>query len=430
MKNIILSLIIGILMPSIAFAQTENGLLLQPTHIIGKRIDSVGQVTSVLESDFTYRDDGKPATFAIPEKALSTNYWYTGDFLREESTVHAYGHPMIGEGIEYTYENGKVKTVAHGATHGIMENKFWEYIYADDGRLIRKDVRIDLQTDFFHHFYIEYENEDKTQIHDYWTNFPSQGWLHKQKNTYQYDDEFKLLTRLIEYYDVEGEVTSSTLDTYTYTPSGKLETQVTQNLTEGEWVNKSIMRYVYDDYDRVKEQQDGSWSASEDDWNINRRVEFEILDDGHRYIVSFYKKSGEEWVWDVFNEQTILFGSRLYNQQRTLRFYHYALGHGVSRINQFEMTMEYFGEPEYLGEAEEKTTQCNVYPNPGKDKLKVEMFAENAVVRFYDLQGRMIMARSFDFSTEIGTEAWPSGIYYWEIWNGNQKESSGKWVKE
>ena len=42
----------------------------------------------------------------------------------------------------------------------------------------------------------------------------------------------------------------------------------------------------------------------------------------------------------------------------------------------------------------------------------------------------MVVARPFDFSTEIGTEGWPSGMYLWEIWDGNQKEASGKWIKE
>ena len=431
MKNIILSLIIGILMPSVAFAQQENGQILQPTHIIGKRLDSVGQVTSVLESEFTYRDDGKPATFAIPDVELSTYYQYTGDFLQLEHTLHAGGHPLIMEDIEYTYEDGKVKTAFHG-NNLFADNKYWLFIYGDDGRLIRKDTKGQYDSDYYEHVFYEYEDDYKTQVQDYWTNWPAQGWRHKSKNTYKYDDEFKLVTRLVEIYNAEEEITSRELRSYTYTPSGKQETLVKQNEIDGEWVNKSIMRYLYDDQDRVKEQQDGSWSASEGDWNITRRVEFEFLDDGHRYIVSFYKKSGEEWVWDEFNEQTILFGSKLYNQQRTLRVYHFAYGYGdgFGHINQFEMTMEYFEEPVYMNAEENEGTRCSVYPNPGRDRLKVEVLAENAVVRFYDLQGKMILARSFDFSAEIGTESWPAGIYFWEVWNGNQKEASGKWVKE
>ena len=55
---------------------------------------------------------------------------------------------------------------------------------------------------------------------------------------------------------------------------------------------------------------------------------------------------------------------------------------------------------------------------------------ENSVIRFYDMQGRLLMAKPFDFSTTISTGDWSQGVYLWEIWNGTQKEASGKWVKE
>ena len=39
-------------------------------------------------------------------------------------------------------------------------------------------------------------------------------------------------------------------------------------------------------------------------------------------------------------------------------------------------------------------------------------------------------AKMFDFNTSIDAQNWPSGIYLWEVWHDNQKEASGKWVKE
>ena len=71
-----------------------------------------------------------------------------------------------------------------------------------------------------------------------------------------------------------------------------------------------------------------------------------------------------------------------------------------------------------------------VFPNPGRDKLKVESSAENSVIRIYNLQGKLVLTKPFDYSTEINAESLPSGLYVWEIWHDNQKVANGKWVKE
>ena len=113
-----------------------------------------------------------------------------------------------------------------------------------------------------------------------------------------------------------------------------------------------------------------------------------------------------------------------------MRFYQYEEYNGLGNINQFEISLIYTEEPEYLGTGESNQTQCSVYPNPGKDNLMIEAPTEDAVIRFYNLQGLLMLARPFDFSVKINTESWPSGIYLWEIWHENQKEANGKWVKE
>ena len=84
---------------------------------------------------------------------------------------------------------------------------------------------------------------------------------------------------------------------------------------------------------------------------------------------------------------------------------------------------------EMLAEENQELT-CGIYPNPGSTNVRIESPYENAVVRFYDLQGKLVKARLFSFSTDINAENWPSGIYVWEIWHDNQKTASGKWLKE
>ena len=76
------------------------------------------------------------------------------------------------------------------------------------------------------------------------------------------------------------------------------------------------------------------------------------------------------------------------------------------------------------------TSRSFVYPNPGRNKIKVESPNENSVIRICNLQGRVVLSKRFDFAAEINIESLPSGIYCWEIWHENQIEASGKWVKE
>ena len=430
MKKTLFTIIGTFMAFGLGYAQALDGIIAQPTHVIGRRMNASGEVIKTLSSDFTYDENGRPHTFEFPSYELHTTYIFNGEFFREESTWHDHGHPIIQERLVYTYENDKIKTIGHYWDYE-NPNELWVYTYGDDGRLARKDYKeLEYDSDFYRHYLYEYENGGKTKIQNYWTSWPSQGMRLRQTIVYDYDDEYRLHTKLVEAYDADGELTSSTLDTYTYTANGKQDTQITQVLTEGDWVNSHIMRYVYNENEQVTEQQDGSWSSSTNDWNINRRVVFELSEDGTTYTVSFYKKSGDEWVWDMFNNQTILFGDALKNQERTLRFYEDEIGNGHGMINQFEMTFIYTEEPIYMGANENGQTKCCVYPNPGKENITIEAPTEDAVIRFYNQQGQLILARPFDFSTQINTGNWPSGLYFWEIWHEYNRASSGKWVKE
>jgi hypothetical protein len=431
MKKTFLSIVIAVMAIGVGHAQIREGVLAQPTHIVGKRINAGGEVTSTLEADFTYYEDGRPQTFSIPEYEMQTNYTFTDEYLNREDTWHNNGYPSLWETIAYNYEDGKIKTIVHD--YGWEFPDCWEYNYGEDGRLARKDYMVGIigYEEFDYHYLYDYENDGKTKTENLWTGTGSiQNWVHRKKTVCQFDEEYRLLTKHFEEYSVEGELTGAGLFSYTYTPGGNLDSEVKQVLSDGQWVNNHIMHYVYGDDGQVLEQQDGSWSAETGEWVIDHRVVFELSEDGSSYTVSFYKKSGEEWVWDVFNNQTILFGPALKNQQRTMRFYQEEVYNGMGRVNQFEITLAYTVEPEYMGTNDNSFTQCNIYPNPGSDNVKVAAPVEDAVVRFYNLQGQLMLARPFDFNTEINAEDWPSGMYLWEIWHGNNKEASGKWVKK
>ena len=367
--------------------------------------------------------------YEFPEYAINASYTYSGDFITEEQVFHQGGHPLFYETNLYTYENGQVKTVSHLMSQ-MGPSVFFVYNYYDDGRLARKDQKSDDDDDYHMHWLYEYEDEGKTVIESYYTSWVSQGMLLRKKTTSQYDDNFILISAYTENYNESSELTSTTQTYYTYTSSGLLEKAITQTLTDDEWVNNSITQYAYDGADHIAEQLDGIWSAENNDWNFNRKITFETSENELTYTVSFYKKNGNDWVWDTFNNQTVLFGSNLKAQQRALSYMVYEEMNGHGNINQLVFTLEEMNEPIYLGADENNYAKCCVYPNPGTGSLKVEAPVENAVIHFYNLQGQQVLARPFDFSTEINAEALPSGMYLWEIWHNSQKQASGKWVKE
>ena len=430
MKRILL-ITIALITAFGGLAQSTRDVIAQPKHFVGRRINTSGEITKEYEAHFSYTEEGKLHGFVFPEYQLTAWFYYTDDYLTREAIQHNGGYPEFSEVLSYYYEEGRIESIFHEWS-AMNSDEYWHYTYDDYGRLIRKDYGAS-QSSIYEYFEYAYENGGKTRIESDFVRILQENifvWAVCRTKTYQYSDDYLLLSVRTDTYNDDGEITQSKLLTYSYTPFGKTEEQIEQTLVEDEWVNTSIMRYVYDDFERVTEQQNGTWSQDNDDWNINKKIVFETNNDDLTYTVSFYKKSGDEWTWDVFANQTLFFESLLKEQQRALGYFMYEDMNGMGNINQFVFDMEFTETPVYLSAQENKGQRCYVYPNPGNDITHVNAPVENAVVRFFDFQGRLIQAMPFDFCTSISTSGWASGIYYWEIWNGTQKEAVGKWVKE
>ena len=434
MKKSLLTFILCTVAMGIGYAQFTDGTVLQPTSVTAKRFDESGQLIKIMNSTYTYGEDGKLTGFDLPDHGLYSTYSYNGDLLMQEYTHHEGGHPQYYESFEYTYENHKVKTKSH--LWGDMNlDEYWVYDYYDNGLLKRIDQKDEFDDDFHMHWLYEYEDEGRTVTENYWTSWVSQGMKLRKRTVFHYDEAFYLLDKVIENYSVEGELTQKTLTTYTYTASSKEESELTQTLIEGEWVNTEIIRYVYDANDRVMEWQVGEWSEDLGDWNLTKKATYELDEEELTYTVSFYKKTGEEWGWDAYyfylaEAQPVFFEPYLKEPEHALRFYGYDDLFDCEYIGQFVFTLAEMNEPTYVGTEEKQELECGIYPNPGNESIKVESPSENAVVRFYDLQGKLMTARMFSFGTSIDTENWPTGIYVWEIIHDNQKAASGKWVKK
>lgn len=438
MKKVLLSLAICLLAMNVGFAQNED-IIAQPTHVVGKRINAAGEVTSTLEADFSYDEEGKVVAFACPQYGLTASYLYAGNYLRQEGVCHAGAShdsgwdPNIMEFLEYTYyENGSIKHIKHDWSE-MNSTKDWEYTYDEYGRLKQKDYK-DGTYEYFQHYIYYYENEDKTVIEYYWTSWVPEGLKLKKKTISQYDDNFNLITVRTEIYNLEGDTTSTTMVNYTYTPLGKEESQIKQTLNDGEWINTSIQRYFYDEYDHVVERQNGSWSAENDDWNINKKIIFnyEPQEEKIIYTVSFYKKSGEEWVWDVFDDdnQTVLFGPLLKTQQRTLRHFAYEDLNGSGRINQFEFTFINTMRPIYLDVEEKGGLVCNLYPNPSTGMVTISGTNLKQAQIINTLGQCVATVKGEGEQLTVDISNLPAGVYFVNITDSEGRKCVKKVVKE
>lgn len=428
-------LLILYFLPSIWVGAQEPETIAQPQNIIGRIINAAGEITKEYPASFFYAPNGKLDGFSFPEYGLSSTYNYKNDFLTEILTSHQGAWPFFDEALRYTYENGRVKLESH-TWSDMNSNEYITYTYYDNGRLKRKDYASYHPEDVNSCSQFEYENEGKTRIETYST----QGFkgsdivlTPKYRTVCQYDDDYRLLSAQTDNYNENGEVTKTRRTLYTFAPNGNLESELSQTLVieflNFHWENNTIHEYLYNDQDILIEQQYGTWSAEQEDWNITKKTVHEYAADNKTYTVSFFKKSGNEWVRDVFAYQELFFGLELKQQQEALGYFVYEDLLGSTQVNQFEFEMNDTPMPTYNATTEEKTL-LNVYPNPGKSTITINAPIENAVIRFYNLQGCLLIAKPFDFNTTIEIGNWIPGIYLWEIWNGNQKAGQGKWVKQ
>ena len=92
---------------------------------------------------------------------------------------------------------------------------------------------------------------------------------------------------------------------------------------------------------------------------------------------------------------------------------------------------------DYDGVEEDPTSgQVVFYPNPGNDVLNIRTAVTvwqpySALVEIYDLMGRLTYSRALEGGeTTIGTDNWPSGMYFWRVLADGKEIGKGKWMKK
>ena len=427
MKKTILTTIICIVATSMGYAQFSKDIVLQPTSVVAKCFDESGQLIKEMQSTYTYQEDGKLIRYDMPDHSLWSTYSYYDNLLMTESTSHGGGHPQYFESFNYTYENEQVKTKSH--LYDAMESsEYWMYSYNEEGRLERTDYKDEYDDDYHRHWLYEYENEGKTKIESYYSSY--QGFVLVMRTAYEYDEAFNLLSAFREKYNASGEPTQTTLTTHSYTPSGEKAAEVTQTLIDGEWVNTSIIRYVYDENDRVTERQVGVWSNETSDWYLTNRITYVLNEEEMTLTVSFYKKENEEWEWDNYHSQPVFYVPYLTEQQHALRFFAYDPMFESENISQFVFTLDAMNKPTYVVAEKRENLHCTIHPNPTNGMVTVAGTNLSQAMVVNSLGQCVATAQGEGGSLTVDISGLPAGIYFVNITDSEGRKCVRKVVKE
>ena len=439
MKKIISTLFICAAAVCSAYANSLNDSIAQPSHITLTRHDTSGEVLESTNADFGYYNDGKLKTFNYAYGDPGKTYYYDGDFLKKISIKHGSEHPIYFDAFHYSYENGKLSSIYHepdeyGITHSYRDR----FHYDAYGRLERKE-RFDYYNYYFNEMdslwsYCTYEYFDngKTRKETMYQYPYSKEYDLISIETYRYDDDYRLIS-----IQKDSEAAPLTLTTYTYTDNGELETETKQNWENGQWVNASMFVNLFNVDGRIEEHQMGEWSGSE--WNLNKKAVYVYDANGLCKNISIFRETENLLAWD-YEDDTIIYnviysyypfkGSIPIFNNPLLSMQESDLPGTCAYYNEMEIEYIYTKSPTYNSIEEKDNEACKVYPNPGNGFVTVTAPFERSVIRFYDLQGRLVHAQLFDFNANINTINWKSGLYLWEIWQDTQKAASGKWVKQ
>jgi hypothetical protein len=74
---------------------------------------------------------------------------------------------------------------------------------------------------------------------------------------------------------------------------------------------------------------------------------------------------------------------------------------------------------------------CQVYPNPGIDKLMIIAPARNSIFQLFDLSGRLLLQKKLNQGkNHISVQKLLSGYYSYRIIDNHGRIQSGKWIKK
>ena len=304
-----------------------------PDHVVGRKINASGEVTDEFPSDFVYSENGVLTNYRFPGAECSY-------YFQKHPSMPSYifcdyaGYPSLTESFVFNYNTFDQITYYSQTWNQVYDGGYAEYFYDDNHRLYQK--RTFREDDgYIQNFQYEYEDGNRTQIESLFVGYQEDDLRLYRIITSHYNARHQVVDSQTDNYNSNGEVTSRTMETHSYTTHHKTDSIITQTYTEGNWTNSAVAHYVYDEKDRVVEYQTGTWSADNSNWNITKKAMYQFDDEAQILTVSFRMKDADEWVWDAFSNQTIFYNNDLYEWQRSLRFYR------DYSVNQLEINLHY-----------------------------------------------------------------------------------------
>lgn len=409
-------------------AQLPFDSIAQPAKIIGKIYNDEGQCVDERTFQFTYNKEGQLTR--VQRDFSSFTVSYENGFVHKVHANHFVEHGALYETKTYTYQNGLL--TQHEYTDS-DNTTIYRYTYDDSGNLIKMDLRDKYSQNVVSHYFYEYADQGKTKIESYYYGLEIDdediGMKLKRRTTWRYNNRLFLTERMTDIFDTQGNLKNSTRVVKNYFDNDLVESETSQILKDGQWVNTEVVHYVLDEKGRVAERETGSWSETQNKWSYTHKTVYEYNEAGNCQKVSFFQQKDGQWTQGRFEDSPLWFDATFdLAQEATQKLC--VEEYDTLDFSELEISYTNTKRPFYHTTETYIPLKCEVFPNPGSDIVTVSASLENGIIRFYDTQGRMVYEAPFDFRANINTGDWTAGIYVWEIWRDSLRKAYGKWVKK
>jgi len=237
--------------------------------------------------------------------------------------------------------------------------------------------------------------DDLFQMEEQGQWFNGQDWEISSKREYIFSENWALQSSQYFYFNEQSQDwTSRWKSEFTYDEFGNLDQDISFNWNEGQndWLSSYYSRFVYNN-----------------DYNKDELILPIFLESDYIY---------QEGLIDYFNHMLMTAESYLWNLD----------------IEEYELTGKehyYYSEQEIQGLDQLPKLESNIYPNPAKDFISIEMETQNNFlqVQILNLQGQIVLEESIQNHQAISISRLSCGIYSYHV-VGEKSLTSGTFIKQ
>ena len=409
-----------------ALAQHFRDSVAQPAVIIGKIYNEEGQCVDERTFECAYNEEGRLTRVQRDRSHFDVSF--ENGFVHKVNISHYVEHGSLGETRTYTYQNGLLSQYVYAGDYEVEGT--YRYTYDDFGNLTNRTLTGKYNQNASNHWFYEYADHGKTKTESHYHGPDNEVVEMKlrEKNTWHYNDFLYLTEQTTETFDAQENLTQTSRVLLNYFSNDIIESETSQKMKDGQWVNTSVIQYILNEQGQVAERKTGVWSETQEEWTFTHKTVYEYNEAGCCQKVSFFQWKDGRWARGWFEDSPLWFDAMFdFAQEATQKLC--IEEYNTLHFSEFEISYTNTKRPFYRTSETYIPLKCEMFPNPGSDRVTVSAPLENGVIRFYDTQGRMVFNAPFDFSADINTSDWDAGLYIWEIWRDNLRKAAGKWVK-